>query len=64
MGPLLFLRSYVQIGNGRASQYRRGMVPAYEPEWRPTMEYLLRLYVNENGWSKLTDEQKTQGAAA
>ena len=28
------------------------------------MEYLLMLYVNENGWSKLTDEQKQQGTAA
>jgi hypothetical protein len=28
------------------------------------MEYLLMLYVNENGWSKLTDEQKKQGTAA
>ena len=28
------------------------------------MEYLLMLYVNEGGWSKLTDAQKEQGAAA
>ena len=28
------------------------------------MQYLLMLYVNENGWSKLTKEQQEQGTAA
>jgi hypothetical protein len=28
------------------------------------MEYMLMLYVNESGWSKLTDAQKEQGVAA
>jgi hypothetical protein len=28
------------------------------------MEYMLMLYVNEGGWSKLTDAQKEQGVAA
>jgi hypothetical protein len=28
------------------------------------MQYLLMLYVNEGGWSKLTKDQQEQGAAA
>jgi hypothetical protein len=34
------------------------------PDWRLSMEYILLLYVNEAGWSKLTKAEQEQGVAA
>ncbi len=37
---------------------------AYNPKRRFDMQYLLTLYSDESGWSKLTPEQQQQGVAA
>src|SRR5664279_861650 len=47
----------------RTSTYRRHMSPIPNDPEIP-MQYLLLLYSNEDGWSKLTKVQQEQGAAA
>lgn len=41
-----------------------GMIPDYNLKGKCAMEYLLMLYADESGWSKLSEEQQKQGMAA